>query len=829
MPFFNCETYEVYSPTLRMFGHFYSVMNVIEFRVEISDDLMLLTYERCCMLQCQKVFTCDSKEETPFSFLQAKDEGYFSDLVITADTGKQFNVHKTILMLSLPKVDWCKTPTPLTGLPENVLHTVIHYLYAECLPKSLTEETAKCCVKSLSKLSGFTKLTDLCEIFLKNTAVKLQITSLMNEMHSCVDRIIDMFNGKVGDHHHHHHHHHQGEEESLMANPAKLCYILKQAIREMTVAGAKFLILCDLFTRKKAQLSRDERNDIIRYSKSRIPVFMNQLLKLISVCKQHARSLSASQRYELATYLVPEIENTLEMVSKFILETKTALEQVISSTSSSQREKHETKPDSKLKKPRVGDVLGKTLKHALHMKELMRLKNFHEKTSEIVINLMMKKESFTTMSEGEKIRLISRNLEQLGEEVLLFFSIRVEELMAALDEKFSWREWKYFFKLGTSKVAWLLSKLVSNKENLPVQTMLHELIMLVHRDQLTLSLVTLGLVEPTEPTQYNSQPTQPIIHTTNHALNAVESLCIPPRPRDSRLAQSSLNLLRDALYTDMLFEVVTITDDGDTIIDHNVDGATPVTRTDRERDINVRRIPAHCVIIAARCDWFRRALLSGMRESIDKKIVVHDTNPVLFQMFLEYLYSGQLDMNELTTEQMVDMLQLGDRYEVDSLKFICEQSLKHRLDEENVLFLLSLADQYNAKTLRAASLTFISDHPETLQSEIFTDLPEHLQTEAETAIGWPGLVSGSAHGETTHSSVSSLSEAGISDVLDQRQFTSSSSSDEAGFMEDSTRLETCISALRDIVGDDVPRDELVNIALAADYDTNRALNFFFSS
>lgn len=29
-------------------------------------------------------------------------------------------------------------------------------------------------------------------------------------------------------------------------------------------------------------------------------------------------------------------------------------------------------------------------------------------------------------------------------------------------------------------------------------------------------------------------------------------------------------------------------------------------------------IRAHRVIVAARCDWFRRALLSGMREAIDK-------------------------------------------------------------------------------------------------------------------------------------------------------------------------------------------------------------------
>ena len=29
-------------------------------------------------------------------------------------------------------------------------------------------------------------------------------------------------------------------------------------------------------------------------------------------------------------------------------------------------------------------------------------------------------------------------------------------------------------------------------------------------------------------------------------------------------------------------------------------------------------IRAHRVIVAARCDWFRRALLSGMREAIDR-------------------------------------------------------------------------------------------------------------------------------------------------------------------------------------------------------------------
>lgn len=58
--------------------------------------------------------------------------------------------------------------------------------------------------------------------------------------------------------------------------------------------------------------------------------------------------------------------------------------------------------------------------------------------------------------------------------------------------------------------------------------------------------------------------------------------------------------------------------------------------------------------------------------------------------------------------------------------------------------------------------------------------------------------------------------------------SSSSSSEELHFLEDPARLENCLSELRDILGD-LPRDELTRIALAADYDINRAVNFYFPS
>ncbi|XP_013420010.1 uncharacterized protein LOC106180548 [Lingula anatina] len=479
----------------------------------------------------------------------------------------------------------------------------------------------------------------------------------------------------------------------------------------------------------------------------------------------------------------------------------------------------------------------------------MKLKYFHDKTTTNFMHLMQKKENFSLMSQEEKIRSVAKNLEQLIDEVPLFL-VRVEELMSALDEKVTWKEWKYLFKLGTSKVAWGLGKVVGHKPSL--KAMISQICDMVHREQFNSSLVALGLSDPPATTTTTTTTTStangatsampkkvnPKTSPAKYAqLSSVESLCQSPLARDSSLAGGAVKLLREGRGTDMIFEIIVVQESGDVVVDHT--HGEPVSRTDHSKEVDIHEIQAHCVIIAARCDWFRRALLSGMRESIDKKITVHDTNPSLFRLFLEYLYSGQLETNEMSTEQLADMMAIGDRYEVDSLKSLCENTLKHHLDEDSSLFLLSLAEQYNATALRSSALNFITEHPKVMESEVFEELPEHLQSEVADAVLWHGLdsrsrsLSGHSHTETPPSSVSGLSHTerlmAQLDIDSEDDKTNSSSSEEMNYVEDSGRLDACLESLRDIVGDGVPREELVRVALAADYDVNRALNFFFSA
>lgn len=214
----------------------------------------------------------------------------------------------------------------------------------------------------------------------------------------------------------------------------------------------------------------------------------------------------------------------------------------------------------------------------------------------------------------------------------------------------------------------------------------------------------------------------------------MESLCVSPPAHRNRLSKAATQLLRSGQETDMVFEVIT-SGETDNVIDHTGE-ASNENQTDTNSEPEVSKVEAHRVIIAARCDWFRRALLSGMQEDINRKIQVHNTSPYLFSLFLEYLYSGRLECSSLTVDQLAEMLLLSDRYELDSLKQACEHGLKSHLDDDSVLYFFSMADQFNAKILKSACVQFIAQHPDVMDSELFAELPDNLQTEIYDLVIW---------------------------------------------------------------------------------------------
>lgn len=69
-------------------------------------------------------------------------------------------------------IDWHTEPPPFSGLSEDVLSTLLHFFYAECLPDTLDEATAREVINVASRYNSLEKLVHLCQLFLKNMALK---------------------------------------------------------------------------------------------------------------------------------------------------------------------------------------------------------------------------------------------------------------------------------------------------------------------------------------------------------------------------------------------------------------------------------------------------------------------------------------------------------------------------------------------------------------------------------------------------------------------------------------------------------------------------------
>ncbi|KAJ8037564.1 ARM REPEAT PROTEIN INTERACTING WITH ABF2 [Holothuria leucospilota] len=806
------------------------------------EDRMHLKHENVFTIICEKVCSIDKAKEEPYSLISALEEGFFSDITIKAANGKKFLLHRTILQASCPRLHWLRTPPPLTGTEEDVLQIVLHFMYAECLPTEVSSESVQGCMKLASKTAGLERLANMCKEYLKKAALKEQIFTLINELHSCADRVISIFSSSSvsGDT--------SKVEDNLVSEPAKLCFAVKQAAREAAVAGAKCVLICDLFSRRKHDLSRQERHEIIKYAKSRIPIFLQQLKTFLEAFYEKLRDIftdkvTSEHRHEVAAYLVPEIKACVDLITRLMEDSRQSLKEVLRTTSSKEKQK----------KNNSGDYLHRTVQAAMHVEELLKLRSMQGKVSEVLLILQHRKELYEALPEEEKVYALMKLMEQMLEEIPM--ALEKASRMSEIYGNLSMRKWKFYFKMATSKVAWGLQKASANKSYL--QPVVNKCCELVHRDAFSQTISSLGLLEPSTTKAGTSCGTPPEekdrLGGDVHKFWGLESLKTPPTPGESRLARMLLDLFESGDDTDMIFEIIYVKEEpADIIVDHTK--GTPVETQSSERVEEVRILKAHRAIIAARCDWFRRALLSGMRESIDKKIEVHDIDPDLFVQFVRYLYSGLLDTTNMNIEQLADMMAVSDRYEMDNLKQLCECSLMaHKLDNESVLFLLSISDQFNACTLRDACFKYIMEHPLAVESEDFDELPENLQNEVTKLITrnsgrdclnpvhrYKGLQydTDSSDSSDYDQEVQGLA-AGLMDLRTGPQIvpnkfgSNSGSSDEDPVQEsihiDMARLEETVQQLKEVLGEEIPVEELRRLARAADFDVNRAINFFFSS
>lgn len=138
-----------------------------------------------------------------------------------------------------------------------------------------------------------------------------------------------------------------------------------------------------------------------------------------------------------------------------------------------------------------------------------------------------------------------------------------------------------------------------------------------------------------------------------------------------------------------------------------------------------RRVYGHKMILAIVSDCFRAMFTAGFRESSSSEIEITDCTYEAFLAVMDYIYTGAIPP-EITTQQqavldimtpqqrhqhqqrqqselsqIVDVLQLADRFMLDHLKQVCEQMLQPAVTNETLECLFQVAQKTNAVQLLA--------------------------------------------------------------------------------------------------------------------------------
>ncbi|XP_065207935.1 speckle-type POZ protein-like [Planococcus citri] len=128
--------------------------------------------------------------------------------------------------------------------------------------------------------------------------------------------------------------------------------------------------------------------------------------------------------------------------------------------------------------------------------------------------------------------------------------------------------------------------------------------------------------------------------------------------------------------------------------------------------VNGKNFGAHKSILAARSPVFAAMFTHDMKETRLNQVNISDMTPEIFEAFLRYMYT-----DETPDVKMVrDLLVAAEKYNVDSLKLLCEEMILKNLSLENATDVLVFADLHRAEQLKKHVMFYIKTHPTNIMS-----------------------------------------------------------------------------------------------------------------
>jgi hypothetical protein len=198
------------------------------------------------------------------------------------------------------------------------------------------------------------------------------IINILTDLHSCLNRMIVLVN-----------------PYHVKKTPSILLEIFKECLRELSIGCVRFLKLSQIFSKDTTILNRYQRNEIIKFIKTRIPIFISQIHQLMQNILIIFKSLHSDEKDELVVYLVTTTSTTLETTTVLLADLKNSLGDICKSLNKSKERRDDPQENtfnafSNNKISMAANVVDKDLKLFLHVCEVKKMHDIFSKVSSIL-------------------------------------------------------------------------------------------------------------------------------------------------------------------------------------------------------------------------------------------------------------------------------------------------------------------------------------------------------------------------------------------------------------------------------------------------------------
>ncbi|XP_011873523.1 PREDICTED: speckle-type POZ protein A-like isoform X2 [Vollenhovia emeryi] len=147
-----------------------------------------------------------------------------------------------------------------------------------------------------------------------------------------------------------------------------------------------------------------------------------------------------------------------------------------------------------------------------------------------------------------------------------------------------------------------------------------------------------------------------------------------------------------------------------------------------------KEFQVHKAILVAQSPVFNVMFENEMKEKKTNQVDIDDMDPEVLEEMLRFIYTGKAT----NLEKMADgLLAASDKYQLNTLKVLCQEALCKSLTIENAAEILILAELHSADQLKAKAIDFINTYTDVMDTAGFKSMKKsypHLIIEAYYAI-----------------------------------------------------------------------------------------------